>query len=44
MARGNCWGDDKDYDYTNLVASLNKFLRLKATPIGMKRFRNVAEM
>ena len=44
MANANCWGDDKEYDYKTLVADLYKFLRLKATPIGMKRFRTVSEM
>ena len=44
MTNANCWGDDKEYNYKSLVAGLYKFLRLKATPIGMKRFRTVSEM
>ena len=40
----NCWGDDNKYDYESIVDGLNRYLRLKATPIGMKRFKTVAEM
>lgn len=32
------------YDWRALVESLNRYLRLKATPIGMKLFATVAEM
>ena len=42
--QANCWGDETDYDYAALVGGLNQFLRLKATPIGMKRFQTVEEM
>lgn len=42
--QANCWNDDTDYDYEALVTGLNQYLRLKAVPIGMKRFRSVAEM
>lgn len=44
MAEANCWGDENDYDYAELVDGLNRYLRLKATPIGMKRFKTVGEM
>lgn len=44
MSVANCWGDETDYDYAGLVDGLNRYLRLKATPIGMKRFKTVAEM
>ena len=37
----NCWGDDTEYDYVTLVAELNKYLRLRTDPIGMKRFASV---
>lgn len=40
----NGWGDAEIYDYTQLVADLNQYLRLKTLPVGMKRFRTVAEM
>lgn len=32
------------YDWDDLVGRLNTLLRLKTTPIGMKRFRTVGEM
>ena len=44
MADTNCWGDTTDYDFKNLVGALNQYLRLKATPIGMKRFKTQEEM
>ena len=44
MTQANCWEDDTVYDYASLVEGLNRYLRLKATPIGMKRFRTVEEM
>ena len=44
MSRANCWKDDAEYDFGALVASLNRYLRLKATPVGMKRFRDVSEL
>ncbi len=40
----NCWNDEVEYDYPSLVDGLNRYLRLKTVPIGMKRFRTVAEM
>ncbi|HAM48387.1 MAG TPA: hypothetical protein DCO73_11685 [Alphaproteobacteria bacterium] len=44
MTQENCWGDANTYDYGALVDGMNRYLRLKATPIGMKRFKTVAEM
>lgn len=43
MATGNCWNDETDYDFGALVASLNQYLRLRATPVGMKRFVSADE-
>ena len=40
----NCWGDDTEYDYQALIDGLNRFLRLRSTPIGMKRYKTLAEM
>jgi len=44
MSRANCWGDATEYNYEQIVDELNRYLRLKATPIGMKRYKTVAEM
>jgi uncharacterized protein (DUF169 family) len=44
MVQPNCWGDDTAYDFAEIVDGLNRYLRLKATPIGLKRFKTVAEM
>lgn len=44
MTTTNCFGDATEYDYAALIDGLNRYLRLKATPIGMKRFRTVADM
>jgi uncharacterized protein (DUF169 family) len=44
MTTANCFDDKKKYDFDAIVAGLNQYLRLKATPIGMKRFKTVAEM
>ncbi|NQV21761.1 MAG: DUF169 domain-containing protein [Rhodospirillales bacterium] len=44
MTTANCFGDTNEYDYAALVEGLNRYLRLKATPIGMKRFKTVADM
>lgn len=44
MGVENCWGDKRDYDYQAIVDDLVKYLRLKALPVGMKRFRSVEEM
>ena len=40
----NCWQDDTSYDFPALVDALNKYLRLKATPLGLKRFRTVEDL
>lgn len=32
------------YDWKEIVASLNELLRLKATPVGMKKFATKDEM
>ena len=34
----------ESYDWPELVGELNRWLRLRTTPIGMKLFRSVAEM
>lgn len=44
MATQNCWGDTHDYDFVQLVDELNRYLKLKATPIGMKRFKTEEDM
>jgi uncharacterized protein (DUF169 family) len=44
MTTPNCWNDSATYNYAEIVDGLNRYLRLKATPIGMKRFRTVEEM
>ncbi|MEM7468002.1 MAG: DUF169 domain-containing protein [Pseudomonadota bacterium] len=44
MAQVNCWGDDSDYDYQSIVDGLNRYLRLKTLPVGMKRFSSIAAM
>ena len=36
--------DSESYDWQQLVADLNRLLRLRTTPIGMKRFSSIAEM
>jgi uncharacterized protein (DUF169 family) len=36
--------DSDHYDFPAIVADLNRLLRLRTTPIGMKRFATVAEM
>lgn len=36
--------DQTNLDYADLVGSLNKYLRLRTTPIGMKLFESAAEM
>lgn len=40
----NCWSDDRIYDFPALVQGLQTYLKLKATPIGMKRLHKVAEL
>lgn len=42
--RTNCWGDDVAYDYNEIVSDLNALLRLRATIVGMKRFRSEDEL
>ncbi len=42
--RANCWGDAAEYDFAHIVSELNKYLRLRATPIGMRRFKTEAEL
>lgn len=44
MTVANCWDDATEYDFEAISDGLNRYLRLKAMPIGMKRFRAVAEM
>ena len=44
MSVKNCWNDDGEYDFAALVNSLNRYLRLRATPVGMKRFRKEGEL
>ena len=36
--------DQATYDWVQLVSQLNRFLRLRTTPIGMKLFKTVEEM
>lgn len=40
----NCWNDETDYDFNDIVNALNQYLRLKTLPIGLKRYRTIAEM
>jgi uncharacterized protein (DUF169 family) len=40
----NCWNDATTYDFPALVESLNRYLRLKAMPVALKRFRTEDEM
>lgn len=40
----NCWNDNNQYNYQAIVDDLVKFLKLKALPIGMKRFKTIEEM
>ena len=44
MTTANCWGDANEYDYPGIVEALNRYLRLKTFPIGMRRYRTVEEM
>ena len=44
MAIQNCFNDDNDYQFDTIVDGLNQYLRLKATPVGMKRYKTVDEM
>ena len=36
--------DEANFDFPQMVSDLNRLLRLRATPIGMKMFRTKAEM
>ncbi|MCP3984467.1 MAG: DUF169 domain-containing protein [bacterium] len=40
MPTKNCWDDETEYDFGALVGSLNQYLRLRTTPVGMKRFED----
>ncbi|MBI4694987.1 MAG: DUF169 domain-containing protein [Gammaproteobacteria bacterium] len=40
----NCWNDATTYDFPALVEGLNRYLRLKAMPVALKRFKTEAEM
>ena len=40
----NCWHDANAYDFAALVDALNRHLRLKALPVGLKRFKTETEM
>ena len=42
--RSNCFGDDTEYDFQHIVAELEKYLRLRTVPIGMKRFKTREDM
>jgi hypothetical protein len=44
VALDNCWEDTNEYDYAAIVAGLERYLRLRTIPIGMKRYRTVADM
>jgi uncharacterized protein (DUF169 family) len=44
MTRANSWGDEREYDFGALVDSLNRYLRLRTTPVGMKRFHKASEL
>ncbi|MDE0909168.1 MAG: DUF169 domain-containing protein [Myxococcota bacterium] len=39
MTSPNCWGDETEYDFKAICEDLVRLLRLKATPVGMKRFK-----
>jgi uncharacterized protein (DUF169 family) len=40
----NCWDDETVYDYADIVAQLERYLKLRTFPIGMKRYRTADEM
>jgi len=44
MSAMNCWGDNEIRDYGGLVDALVRYLKIKTIPIGMKRYKTVAEM
>ncbi len=44
ITHANCWNDENNYNFQAIVDDLVKYLRLKALPVGMKRFKSVEEM
>ena len=44
MTTPNCWQDDTEYDFAELVNALNQYLRLRTTPVGMRRFHSASEL
>lgn len=40
----NCWGDATEYDFNDLTAKLNQYLRLRTNPVAMKRFATEADL
>ena len=44
MTAKNCWEDSTEYDFAALVDALNRYLRLRTNPVGMKRFRDAGEL
>lgn len=40
----NCFGDNTEYDFAHIVSQLDRYLRLRTIPIGMKRYKTVAEL
>ncbi|MFP8876083.1 MAG: DUF169 domain-containing protein, partial [Myxococcota bacterium] len=44
MTAKNCWNDEREYDFDSIVGALNQYLRLRATPVGMKRLRQASEL
>ena len=44
MTTTNCFGDETQYNFKELVSGLERYLRLKTLPVGMKRFKTQAEM
>ena len=44
MPTPNCWNDAEHYDFDGITAALNRYLKLKTMPVGMKRVRTVEEM
>jgi uncharacterized protein (DUF169 family) len=44
MTTKNCWDDATGYDFGEIVGTLNRYLRLRTTPVGMKRFRSASEL
>ncbi len=39
----NCWSDETEYDFPDIVQKLQTYLKLKTAPIGMKRYRTLAD-